>query len=434
MPFRIDNVLHQNIINVLNFFGITARCYFVGGAVRDNLLGLDVHDYDLTVECLTQNETDELVHHLNLTGNDFPVFRFRVQDSNQVEHEIELAAARIERSVGPRHTDFVVQFGENVTINEDLLRRDLTINSMAVPVNDLDQVIDLVGGINDLNDRLLRHTSSAFVEDPLRIFRLARFVAGKFSNFEVANETVNLCRQIADSTIHLSGDRVALETEKMFNTSNTPSVFFKFLKHVGNLHIWFPELYKMIGVPQPVKYHGDNDVFDHTMDVVDHARIFTNDPVILWAALFHDVGKILTPIPILPAHHNHEENGTDLVDSIVDRLRLSNVIRINMFDSIRNHMKIAKVLELKNSTLIDMVSKLNRNRTLHNVIAVTYADRMRNGGLSCDILKKLHVAEIVLQEQLPKEVVNRLKDKTGEQCKQLVRQFRINRFSEQFNL
>lgn len=432
--FRIDNTLHQNIVNVLNFFNITDRCYFVGGSVRDNLLGYDVNDYDVAVEKVTQKEINELVYHLNLTGKDFPVFRFRVLDSNQVEHEIELAVARVERSNGPKHTDFEVEFGENVSIADDLVRRDLTINSLAVPVLQLDTVIDLVGGLDDLNSKLLRHTSDAFSEDPLRIFRLARFATGKFSHFEVSRATVNLCREIAESTVHLSGDRVASEVEKVFETANRPSAFFRFLNHIGNLHIWFPELNNMIGVPQPVKYHGENDVFDHTLEVVDHARIFTKDVAILWASLFHDVGKTLTPVAILPSHHKHEQNGLKLVDDIAKRFHFSNWIRANIYDAIRNHMKIAKGAELNNATIVDMVSLLNRNHTLHNAIAVSYADRMRDGGLSSEVLKRLHIAEIAVQEKLPQTVVNRLKGLSGEKCREFVRQYKINRFIEESNL
>ena len=146
------------------------------------------------------------------------------------------------------------------------------------------------------------------------------------------------------------------------------------------------------------------------------------------------MGKTLTPSEILPAHHKHEKNGLLLIDEIANRFHFSNWTRVNVHDAIRSHMKIAKGDELNNSTLIDLVSILNRNQTLHNSIAVAYADRMRHGGLPCEILKRLHTAESVLQEKLPTEVVNRLKGLSGEQCKQFVRQYRINRFIEQSNL
>lgn len=426
---KIDQVLHLNIINVLNFFGIAHKSFFVGGMVRDHLLGLPCNDIDIVVSNISHSEVVDLTEHLHLTGKDFPVFRFRVLDSNQVEWEIELSVARIERSTGPGHKDFAVEFGENVSLEDDLVRRDITVNSMAVPVTDIENLVDLFNGVSDLEHKIIRHTSHAFSEDPLRIFRVARFLA-RFSEFVVHEDTIELCKVLCNSTLHLSGDRVGGEVVDMFKSCRQPSVFFKFLKHTNNLHIWFPELHNMIGVPQPVLHHGTNDVFDHTMETIDNARIFTNDVNILFGALFHDVGKIFTPAHILPAHHGHEDVDSKFIDNIVDRLRLSGETKKHINDAIRNHMKLSLSLEMRDKKVINMVSGLVRNDTFHNVIAVSHADRMRKGGLSCETIKRLHKAEFAVREKLPQHMVEKLKGKTGDQCKELVHVFRLNKFKE----
>lgn len=426
---KIDKILHNNIINVLNFFNITDRSFFVGGMIRDHFLNKPIQDIDIAVEKIKESELNELKEHLNLTGLDFPVFRFRVLDSNQVEFEIELAVSRRERSTGIGHKNFCVTFGENVTIEDDLKRRDLTINSMAIPVNNLNHLVDPFGGLFDLNERILRHTSDAFQEDPLRIFRLARFLA-RFSDFTVHPSTIDLCTKINTTTKSLSGERVSQEVEKMFKSSKVPSIFFKFLKEVDNLFIWFPEIDSMIGIPQPEKHHGNNDVFDHTMETIDNASMFTKDEAILFGALFHDIGKILTPENILPAHHSHENNGLVLVNDIVKRLKLNKRISKVIFDSIKNHMKIGRTLEMRDKKVISMVSDLVRNNTFHDVIAVSHADRLRKGGLSSEIIKVLHFAEFVLREKLPEELVLTFANKNGLQCNQLVQSFRLKRLKE----
>jgi len=426
---NIDHVLHDNILNVLNFFGFTHRCFFVGGMVRDNVLGKLVNDIDIVIANVSQKEISELNTHLTLTGKDFPVFRFRVVDSNQVEHEIELAVARIERSTGYGHSDYEVSFGEDISLEDDLVRRDLTFNAMAVPVMNLRYLVDLFNGVQDLTDKIIRHTSDAFAEDPLRVFRVARFLT-RFEGFTVHPTTVELCRDINFKTAFLDAERISLELGKLFKSSKKPSVFFRFLKDTDNLQIWFPEIFNMIGIPQPEKYHGTNDVFDHTMETIDNASMFTNDFNILMGALFHDIGKTLTPDDILPAHHGHENSGATLVNEVIDRLKLSNNTKKVIFDSVKNHMKIGRTLEMKNRTVLKMVQQLKRNDTFHDSIAVSHADRLRDGGLSCDIMKKLHFAEMILSEKLPLDIVQRLTGKNGEQCQQIVLSFRLKRFNE----
>lgn len=426
--FKIDPVLHNNILNQLNRFGLAARSFFVGGAVRDNLVNLPVNDFDIAIERLTADEAIQLENAWELTGQDFPVFRFNVFDSCDNLHSIEVAAARLERSTGPGHSDFHVVFGENVTIADDLLRRDLTINSMAVPVTDLSTLIDLHGGRRDLDQRILRHTSSAFVEDPLRVFRVARFLAHKFNNFEVAPETVDVCRELSAITSFLDAERVNAELTKVLVSASHPSVFFEFLKDTDNLRVWFPELAAMVNVPQPAKFHGDNDVFAHTMETLDNARSFTNDVHILLGALFHDVGKILTPTHKLPAHHNHDEAGVQLVQGIADRLRLSNRSKTCVEAAVKCHMKVALVSEMRPKSIIKLVAELKRRNVFHETLAVAHADRLRNSGLSFDDQRALYVAFVVLSEPLPVDVVAKLRTLNGEQCKNVVHAFRVSQF------
>lgn len=262
------------------------KTYLVGGAVRDGLLDLPLKDKDWVVVGASPRQMLQLGY--QQIGRDFPVFLH--PDSHE-----EYALARTERKSGQGYTGFVCYSAPDVTLEQDLARRDLTINAIA---RDTDgNYYDPYGGRSDLQQRLLRHVSAAFNEDPLRVLRVARFAA-RFAdlNFRIADETLALMQTMTDSgePQHLTAERVWKETESALQTPN-PQVFFQVLRDCGALAVLFPELDKLYGVPAPAKWHPEIDTGVHTLMTLAMAARLSPEIEIRFAALFHDVGKALTP-------------------------------------------------------------------------------------------------------------------------------------------
>lgn len=287
--------------------------YLVGGAVRDRLLGLPVKDRDWVVTGATIDEM--LALNYQQVGRDFPVFL-------HPETKEEYALARVERKSGKGHTGFATDASPAVTLEEDLLRRDLTINAIAESTSG--ELIDPYRGQADIEARLLRHVSPAFAEDPLRVLRAARFAA-RFAalGFTVAPETLELMRQITDSgeLEHLVAERVWQEIHRAL-TTDMPWVFLQVLRDCGALAVVLPELDRLFGVPQPAKYHPEIDTGVHTLMVLERATLETANPLVRFAALVHDLGKGLTPPSIWPSHTNHETLGAGEIDRLAKRLRI----------------------------------------------------------------------------------------------------------------
>ena len=289
--------------------------YLVGGAVRDQLLGLAVKDRDWLIVGATPEQL--LAQGYQQVGNDFPVFL-------HPKTKEEYALARTERKNGNGYNGFICDFTPEVTLEQDLIRRDLTINAIA---QDLDgNYHDFYGGIADLKHRLLRHVSPAFTEDPLRVLRVARFAARFHSlGFRIAPETVKLMQEMTacGELAHLTAERVWLETQKAFAT-DTPHIYFQVLREVGALKVLFPEVEALFGVPQPEKHHPEIDSGVHTLMVLEQAKKLAdraNDPEsVLFAALCHDLGKALTPKDILPHHYGHEQKGIAPTEQLANRL------------------------------------------------------------------------------------------------------------------
>lgn len=288
------------------------KTYLVGGAVRDEILGIEPKDRDYVVVGATPEYLESIG--FKRVGADFPVFLHPVTGD-------EYALARVERSTGAGYGDFTVST-ENVTIEEDLFRRDLTINSIAKDIETC-EIIDPYNGVNDLKNGVIRHTSDAFIEDPLRVFRIGRFLA-RYPDFSISSHTYSLSREIVKSGAlkTLTAERVGVETLKALSEKK-PSQFFKFLQIIDGLDTWFPELAALIGQEQPEKHHAEGDAFVHTLMVLDESTSSDN-LVFRWSALVHDLGKGLTPKEELPSHHGHERAGVPLVKSLGERLRLSN--------------------------------------------------------------------------------------------------------------
>ncbi|ODN68079.1 multifunctional CCA addition/repair protein [Methylophaga muralis] len=286
------------------------QIFKVGGCVRDRLLGLPVKDRDWVV--VGSNVEEMLAQGFRPVGKDFPVFL------HPNTHE-EYAMARTERKTAPGYHGFEFHASPEVTLEEDLARRDLTINAMAEDAHD--NVIDPFDGQADLHNKILRHVSPAFVEDPVRVLRLARFAA-RF-DFQVADETKQLISQmIANGELeHLVAERVWQELEKAL-LSEQPSLFFYCLREVGALKTLFPEIDRLFGVPQIPKWHPEVDTGVHVMLVLDQAARLSDDLAVRFAALCHDLGKGTTPEDILPSHKGHEARSIALTQQLSERLRV----------------------------------------------------------------------------------------------------------------
>lgn len=289
------------------------QIYLVGGAVRDALLGGKAYDRDWVVVGATPQEMLDLGY--QQVGKDFPVFL-------HPKSKEEFALARTERKAGVGYHGFEVFADPNVSLEEDLIRRDLTINAMAQDEDG--NIIDPYAGLVDLENKVLRHVSDAFSEDPLRVLRVARFAAKLTSyEFTLAPETEVLMRQMVASgeLSDLTPERVWQEVVKALSTEK-PSVFFEVLDRVGAIELLFPELYALHDVTQPERYHPEGDVWIHTMMVLDAAAGLSSSIDVRFAALVHDLGKGLTPKVLWPSHRGHEAAGVPLVKKLSKRYRL----------------------------------------------------------------------------------------------------------------
>ncbi|WP_375056959.1 multifunctional CCA addition/repair protein [Zobellella sp. DQSA1] len=287
--------------------------YLVGGAVRDALLGLNVGERDYMVVGATPEHLLRLGY--TQVGKDFPVFL-------HPHSKEEYALARTERKAGSGYTGFICDFGPEVTLEEDLRRRDLTINAIAQDQEG--RLHDPYGGRADIEHRVLRHVSAAFGEDPLRVLRVARFAA-RFHDlgFTLADETLALMQEMAASgeLSALTPERVWKETEKALATAN-PQVYFEVLRQAGALGPLFPELEALFGVPGPEKWHPEIDTGIHTLMVLKRAAELGGDLPCRFAALCHDFGKALTPQEKWPSHHHHGELGVTPIAAVCARFKV----------------------------------------------------------------------------------------------------------------
>jgi len=288
------------------------KIYLVGGAIRDRLLGLPVKEKDWVVVGATPADMAALDY--KPVGKDFPVFLHPATKE-------EYALARTERKTGRGYHGFEFHSAPEVTLEEDLKRRDLSINALAEDADG--QLIDPYGGVQDLQAKLLRHVSPAFVEDPVRVLRVARFAA-RFAplGFTLAPETLALMRQMVDNgeVDALVPERVWQETLKALGCER-PSVYFSVLRECGALAKVFPELERLFGVPQPAKWHPEIDTGVHVFMVLDQAARLSADLSVRFAALTHDLGKGTTPKDVLPHHYGHEERSVVLVEGLCERLK-----------------------------------------------------------------------------------------------------------------
>jgi len=327
--------------------------YKVGGCIRDKYLNLTSKDQDWVVVGATPDELEKLGY--QAIGKDFPVFL-------HPQTKQEYALARTERKTAPGYTGFEFHTATDVTLEEDLKRRDLTINAMAEDANG--QLIDPYNGKADLDKRILRHVSPAFAEDPVRILRVARFAA-RFADlgFTLADETHALMQKMVTNgeVDSLVAERVWQETVKAL-AEKTPARFFEVLRDCAALKKIFPEIDRLYGVPQPEKHHPEIDTGVHTMMVLTQAARLSDDPAIRFAALVHDLGKGTTEKKEWPKHIAHEERGVPLVEALCDRLKVPNQFRELAIIVTRYHLHYHRAAEMRDDTFLETLEKLDAFR------------------------------------------------------------------------
>lgn len=344
------------------------QCYLVGGALRDELLGLPITDRDWVV--VGASPEDMIAAGYTPVGRDFPVFL------HPETHE-EYALARTERKSGHGYHGFVFHTGDDVTLEADLARRDLTINAIARAEDGT--LIDPYGGQADIDHRVLRHVSDAFVEDPVRVLRLARYYA-RFAplGFTVADETLALAREmVAHGEIdHLVPERVWTEMQRAL-MGDEPQLFFYLLRTAHALDRILPELDALFGVPQPVRYHPEIDSGVHTLLVLGQTAAANASLAARYSAICHDFGKATTPAEMLPGHHGHEERGVAPTQAASTRLQVPRRLHETARLVARWHTHLHRVDKLKPGTvlkLLEAMDALRRPERLEDLIAVCRAD------------------------------------------------------------
>jgi tRNA nucleotidyltransferase (CCA-adding enzyme) len=350
------------------------KIYLVGGAVRDQLINYPVKEKDWVVVGATVQDMLDLNY--QQVGKDFPVF---LHPETHDEH----ALARTERKTSPGYTGFEVHASADVTLEEDLIRRDLTINAIAQDENG--ELIDPFNGQADIKNKCLRHVSDAFSEDPVRILRVARFAA-RYAHlgFTVADETMMLMKNMVDANEAdaLVAERVWQEMHKALNERN-PEEFINVLKDCGALERILPELNILFGIPQPEIYHPEIDTGIHTIMVLQQACQLSSDAKVRFAALCHDLGKGVTPTENWPSHRGHEQLGVDIIKKLCRRLKIPNEFRDLAIITSNHHLNIHRAFDLKPETVLKKLEQLDafrREQRFENFLLACLADvRGRTG-------------------------------------------------------
>jgi len=329
--------------------------YLVGGAVRDELLGREVKDRDWVVVGATPEEMVE--RGFKPVGQDFPVFL-------HPESKEEYALARTERKTAPGYKGFAFEFSPDVTLEDDLRRRDLTINAMARSADG--EIIDYFGGRDDLEQGILRHVSPAFVEDPVRLLRTARFRARY--GYTIAAETREMLAAMVErgEVDALVAERVWQELDRAL-VEPYPALFIESLRDCGALARVFPEIDALFGVPQLKEYHPEIDTGGHVLMALERARELSDDPVVLFAVLVHDLGKAVTPPEEWPRHHRHELLGVEPVENLCGRYRAPTRYRDFARLVCRYHLHLHRLTELKPGTIVKLIESLGGFRETDRV-------------------------------------------------------------------
>lgn len=338
--------------------------YLVGGAVRDKIIGKENYDRDYCVVGISTKKFKELFPNSFLREKSFEVFDLDGK---------EFAMARTETKTGIGHNEFKIETGEEITIYKDLARRDLTINAIAQNVL-TQEIIDPYNGTEDIKNKVIRATTQAFKEDPLRVYRAARFAATL--GFTVEENTIKLMNELKSELISLSKERVFVEFAKALKAEK-PSIFFEVLKNAKVLDIHFKEIYDLIGALQPEKYHPEGDAYIHTMMVLDYAANQTKELEIRYSALVHDLGKGITPKEEYPHHYNHEKNGVEQVKKLSNRIGVPTIWEKCGKVACREHMRGGIFYKMKPAKKVDFIERVAKSQLgLKGLQIVVNADKL----------------------------------------------------------
>lgn len=382
----------QNIIEIAKLIEKNGgRLYLVGGAVRDKLLNLkESHDKDYCITGLSKEKFQELFPEAKIQGKDFPVFILNNQ---------EFALARKERKSGTGHKSFEFLTDETITIEQDLARRDITINSMAQDVL-TKKLIDPFGGQQDLKKEIIRKTTDAFTEDPLRVYRIARFAATL--QFEVEENTLIAMKNLKQELATLSKERVFTEFQKAL-ASSKPSSFFEILRKAEVLEVHFKEIQDLIGKTQPAKYHPEGDSYNHTMIVVDSSTKLTENLEVRFSTLVHDLGKGTTLPEVLPHHYGHDERGIQLVMQLGNRIGVPNSWIKCGKTACKWHMKAGIFQQMTAKKQVELIENVaNSMLGLDGLKVVVACDKAREGK---DLQEQF---EAITFEKLGKECLSQM--------------------------
>ena len=333
---------------------VGGNLYLVGGAVRDELLKNTTHDEDYCVTGITAEEFQKIFPEAQIRGKVFEVFDIDGK---------EFAMARTESKQGKGHKEFEIRTNPKITIEQDLARRDITINAIAKDVL-TQEIIDPFNGKKDIENKIIRATTEHFKEDPLRVYRVARFAAQL--GFEVENETINQMKELKSELNCLSGERVFTELRKALNT-NKPSMFFDVLRRAELLEVHFKEIKDLIGAEQPAKYHPEGDAYNHTMLVLNMAADLTKNLdekrilEIRFSALVHDFGKGVTPKEEYPHHYGHENTGAELVGIFGKNIKVpNNWIKCGK-TACKEHMRGGIFNKMKPSKKVEFIERVDKS-------------------------------------------------------------------------
>ncbi len=358
-------MMKQNIFQIANKIEKAGgRLYLVGGALRDKFLQRENNDKDYCVTGITAQEFQDLFPKAHVQGKSFEVFNLEGK---------EFALARIETKIGKGHKEFEIKTGKDIKIEDDLARRDITINSIAQDVI-TEEIIDPFNGREDIKNKIIRATTEKFKEDPLRVYRVARFMA-ELEEFTVEDKTIEMMKSLKKELSSLSKERVFKEFEKALLT-NKPSMFFETLRKANVLEVHFKPISKLIGALQPQAYHPEGDAYNHTMLVLDASVQYTKDPKIRFAVLVHDFGKGETPKEEYPHHNDHEIRGAHVVTQFSHDLGLPNSWKKCGQTACKEHMRGGKFNEMRPSKKVQFIERVDKSYLgLHGLQIVVNCDK-----------------------------------------------------------
>lgn len=377
------------------------RLYLVGGAVRDKILGRNNSDEDFCVTGIDSKEFQKLFPEAIIRGKSFKVF---------VIEGKEFALARKEVKSGLGHKEFNIQTGKEITIEEDLRRRDITINSIAQDVL-TGEIVDPFNGCEDIKNKIINATSKHFIEDPLRVYRVARFSSEL--QFEVEKETIIMMKSLRQELKYLSKERVFNEFKKALATDK-PSIFFKVLREAEVLDIHFKPIYDLIGALQPERYHPEGDAYNHTMICVDKAASITNNLEIRFATLVHDLGKGTTPKEEYPHHYGHEGRGVEIVSEFSKQLSIPKNWEKCGKIACREHMRGGIFYKMKPSKKVEFIERVDKSYLgLDGLQIVVNCDKVNNETLEKEQYNFASIGKECLNQVTAKKVAEKYKLKEG---------------------